>query len=111
MNNLKCQNCGADITSDEAQNSGKCPYCNSRFASEKKVQPKLEDIASTPTINSVRPHKIPRRPRIRFLILIMLFFLGGPLFIGYIIYVEIQKKIWDSKYLNTNNSQTDMFDN
>ena len=102
MNNLKCPNCGADITTNDAQTSGKCPYCNSRFAAEKKPEPKPEPTATKEAYasiyNSVRPKK--PRPKIRFGILLLLFFFGGPLFIAYIIYVEIKKKAWDLKYIN-----------
>lgn len=100
MINLKCPNCGADISTDDAQTSGKCPYCNSRFAAEKKPEPKPESTKDTTAsiYNSVRP-KNPR-PRIKFGILFLLFFISGPLFIAYIIYIEIKKKEWDMKYLN-----------
>ena len=75
MINLKCPNCGADISTDDAQTSGKCPYCNSRFAAEKKPEPKTnttnENYASI--YNAVRPKK--PRPRIKFGILFLLFFI------------------------------------
>ena len=100
MNNLKCPNCGADITTDDAQTSGKCPYCNSRFAAEKRPEPKPDTTQETyaKIYNSVRPKK--PRPRLRFGILLLLFFFGGPLFLVYIIYVEARKRAWDLKYLN-----------
>ena len=95
MNNLKCPNCGADISTDEAQTTGKCPYCNSRFAAEKKPEPVNNDSYEA-IQKAVRPTE--PRPRINFGILLILFFFGGPLFLGYIILVEIKKRSWDLKY-------------
>ena len=97
MNNLKCPNCGADISSNEAQTSGKCQYCNTRFAAEKKPEPKI-DQTHAEIYNSIRPDK--PRPRIRFSIVLLLFFFCGPLFFAYIVYIEIKKKAWDLKHIN-----------
>lgn len=105
MQNLKCPNCGADITTDDAQTSGRCPYCNSRFAAEKKPEPTytpeqqkvIEDFQPTNTpIFTVDPNK--PRPRVRLPLLILFLMLGPIFFIGYIVITELKKSEWDKKH-------------
>ena len=107
MINLKCPNCGADITTDDAQSTGKCPYCNSRFAAEKKPAPTYTPPTETQktasdifkplkpiiTVSGDKP-----RPRIRPLWLVLTCCLGPFFLVGYIILTEMRKKSWDEEH-------------
>ena len=106
MNNLKCPNCGADITTDAAQNTGKCSYCNSRFAAEKKPTPthtpSPEPLTASDVFKPLKPiitvSGDKPRPRIKPLWLVLSCFLGPFFFVGYIVLTEIRKKSWDEAH-------------
>ena len=106
MNNLKCPNCGADITTNDAQTTGRCIYCNSRFAAEKKPEPtpppQPAQLEPTPLSDLIRPnitiHTGEKRPRIKFGLALIFLMLGPFFFFGYIILTEIRKKAWDKEH-------------
>ena len=103
MKILKCPNCGADITTDDAQKTGKCPYCNSRFAEEKKEEPKpTPEPINIFSNNNDKPKSSPfiskKRPRLRLGLLILFLMCGPVFFFGYIIITEIKKREWDNQH-------------
>ena len=106
MQNLKCPNCGADITTDDAQVSGKCSYCNSRFATEKKRPTPPPQQSTTEPLNSAKDVFRPiitvnnntPRPRLRVFWLILSLMFGPFFFIGYIVLTEMRKKSWDAAH-------------
>ena len=104
MTNLKCPNCGADITDDQAQSSGKCIYCGSRFASKKVEKQEPPQQLYIPPVNekhhkeSKKPNR--RRPRLKPFLLFVFFFMGPVFFVGYIVLTEIRKREYDKEFLN-----------
>lgn len=101
MNNLKCQNCGADITTQAAQKTGKCEYCNSRFAPKKQEEKPVLQNTEEPTeyFNSdLFESRDDKRPRIRIVPLLFFMMIGPVFFIGYIILTEMRKKDWDKRH-------------
>ena len=101
MKNIKCPNCGADITTTEAQTTGKCDYCNSRFAPEKE-KPVVAEPAPEPEkefLNGdIFESKGKKRPRIKIGLLIFFAMCGPVFFISYIVITEIKKHEWDKNH-------------
>lgn len=98
MKNLKCPNCGADITTNEAQNTGKCLYCNSRFATEQKTEQKEETTTASTIFNSTFSDpfgKPKKRPKLKVGLLLLFFFINPLILAGYIIITCIRQSAWD----------------
>ena len=111
MKQVKCENCGASINIEDNEKSTKCKYCGATYVNDKKetentgktilndLENEVKGLYKSFIRSDVKVDGAPARPKVNWLLAIILFCCGVFPGIIYILLTAAQQKEWDDTYL------------